>query len=86
VIDAETAEVTQRSTREYTFIDLQLSRRFLSDNLRVNIGVKNLLNVGNIQSITAVGGAHGSESVAIPVGTGRGYFVKMGYQIRKQKE
>jgi len=86
VIDAETAEVTERSTRAYTFVDLQLSRSFLNKTITVNAGVKNLLNVGNIESITAVGGAHGSESVAIPVGTGRGYFVKMNYQIKHAKK
>ncbi len=82
LIDAESAEVTERETRDYAFLDIQWSRYFFKGHLKMNVGVKNLLNVGNIQSITASGGAHGSSDVALPVGTGRGYFVRMEYKIK----
>ncbi|MCB9246839.1 MAG: TonB-dependent receptor [Flavobacteriales bacterium] len=85
VIDAENQEVTQRETRAYTLMDLQVSREFLSKRLQCSGGIKNVMNVGNIESITAVGGAHGSESVAVPIGTGRSYFVRISYRFQKLK-
>lgn len=85
LIDAESGEVTQRETRDYAFVDVQWSRYFFKKHLKINAGVKNLLNVGNIQSVTASGGAHGSSDVALPVGTGRGYFVRMEYKIGSAK-
>lgn len=83
VIDAESQEVTQRETRAYTLTDLQISQKLYKNKIQCSGGIKNLMNVGNIQSITAVGGAHGSESVAIPIGTGRSFFVRIRYSLGK---
>ncbi|MCB0735809.1 MAG: TonB-dependent receptor, partial [Bacteroidetes bacterium] len=76
-IDAANAEVTQRFTGDYTLLDLQLSKQFLHDHFQVNAGVKNLLNVGNVNNVLQSSGAHGSDAGYLAVGTGRNPFIKV---------
>lgn len=79
-IDAENAAVTQRFTGAYTIADFQMGTSFLNKKLRCNAGVKNLLNVNNVDNILQSSGAHGSDAGYLAVATGRNYFVKLIFQ------
>jgi outer membrane receptor for ferrienterochelin and colicins len=83
LIDAESAELIERSTRAYTMLDAQLSKSWLKEQVNTSFGVRNILGVTNIQSTTSSGGAHGSDSVELPVGTGTSYYISLSYAFGK---
>ena len=81
-IDAENASVTQRFTGAYSLVDFQMSRSFYRDQLRFNIGIKNILGVQNVENVLQSSGAHGSDAGYLAVANGRNYFVKLNYRVK----
>ena len=57
-------------------------RKPIGDNLSINLGARNLLDVTNILSTSGAGGAHGGGSQR-PMGYGRSYFLGLTYQLSK---
>ncbi|MCH7398146.1 TonB-dependent receptor [Belliella sp. DSM 107340] len=57
-------------------------KKSLFGNLDFTVGVRNLLDIKNIQSNTGDGSAH-SGGASRPVGYGRSYFIGMNYQLFK---
>jgi len=61
----------------YTMLDFNLKRSFWQERLSVSAGVKNLLNVGSIQTSNQInGGAHSNGASSIPLSYGRTYFIR----------
>jgi outer membrane receptor for ferrienterochelin and colicins len=79
-IDAQNAAVTQRFTGSYTLVDFQIGRAFLNGTFRLQGGVKNILNIKNINNVLSSSGAHGSDAGYLAVANGRNYFIKISLQ------
>ncbi|UJP65647.1 TonB-dependent receptor [Mongoliitalea daihaiensis] len=54
----------------------------LKNGLRINVGVRNALNVVDIESTAMAGSAHGGGPMR-PMGVGRSYFLGLTYQLSK---
>jgi outer membrane receptor for ferrienterochelin and colicins len=65
----------------FHWMDVTL-KRSIAKNLSANIGVRNALDVTNIESTTGGGGAHGGGPMR-PIGYGRSWFVSLNYQLSK---
>ncbi|TVP50844.1 MAG: TonB-dependent receptor [Mongoliibacter sp.] len=65
----------------FHWMDLTLRRDF-GKSLQVQTGVRNLMNLTNIQSTATSGGAHGGGPQR-PMGYGRSYFLGITYQLSK---
>ena len=66
----------------YTMIDFNLKRSFLLQQLSLSVGVKNLLDVGSIQTSNQInGGAHSNGASSIPLSYGRTYFIRCQWSI-----
>lgn len=77
----EEGQVHQSYSQPYTMMDFQIGRKFIKNKLSINAGLKNLLNVTQINNVST-GGAHSSSgNISTPVGTGRTYFVKAGITL-----
>jgi outer membrane receptor for ferrienterochelin and colicins len=57
-------------------------RKPIGDNLSLNLGARNLLDVTTILSTSGAGGAHGGGPQR-PMGYGRSYFLGLTYQLSK---
>lgn len=65
----------------FHWMDITMKRSILP-SLSVNLGVRNALNVTNVQSSTESGGGH-SAGPSRPIGYGRSYFLSLQYQFSK---
>lgn len=67
----------------YNMLDVTAGKDFLKNSLKVNVGVKNLLNVKTIPSTSSGGGAHTGGSGSYPVGYGTTVFLGISYIFNK---
>ena len=74
--------ILQFDNESYKFLDATLRKGFFENSLFVSTGMKNILNITNINSV-AQGTAHTSTNNELAVGTGRSFFVKLQYNIVK---
>lgn len=74
--------ITQFTNDSYRFLDATISKKMFANRLSISAGVRNILNVTNINAMTATG-AHTSDSGQEAVGTGRSVFGKLTYTIGK---
>jgi outer membrane receptor for ferrienterochelin and colicins len=78
----EDEEISEYNIEDYNMLDLTLSKTFLNDNLTFAFGVKNLLDVKDLDRIGAASGqAHTGGSYSVPVGFGRTLFAKLNFTI-----
>ncbi|MDX1348677.1 MAG: TonB-dependent receptor [Putridiphycobacter sp.] len=66
----------------YSILDVSVSGKFLQSNLSVTLGLKNLLNVTNIQAVGSSAGATHSTSNLIATARGRSVFLSINYNIK----
>lgn len=88
-IDSD-GEVVLGRIQSYHLMDFTVSQKFLKKRLVLSAGVKNLLDVQQVNSTVGGGGqAHSSNLGAVSIGTGRTYFMSLKYQfnqpIKKKK-
>ncbi len=76
----DAAEVFEMRQQAYTMTDLNLSKGFWADRLQLQLGVKNLFDVRNINGST-VGGAHSGSSTTTPVSMGRNYLLAINWKF-----
>ncbi len=81
IVDGENVTAQEVKTDAYHWMDLTLGKE-LFHNLNLNLGIKNLLDVTQINSSAAGGDAHGGGS-SRPIGYGRSYFLGLTYQLNK---
>lgn len=72
--------ITQVSNAAYNWADASISKSFFNRKLALTVGAKNLFNVTSINS-GAVSGAHSTSDGSVSIGTGIGYFFKLGYHF-----
>jgi outer membrane receptor for ferrienterochelin and colicins len=74
--------ITQFSNDSYKFLDATIRKGFLGQNVYLAAGVKNILDVTNVNAI-AQGSAHSSSNDDQAISTGRSFFVKLELNITK---
>jgi outer membrane receptor for ferrienterochelin and colicins len=81
-------KITLTSIEPYTIADFSLSKLFCHKTIAVSIGCKNIFNTINIsQSISSsnsVATAHNTGNSSLSIGTGRSYFIGIGYKFSNQ--
>ncbi|WP_181369507.1 TonB-dependent receptor plug domain-containing protein [Flavobacterium album] len=65
----------------FGLMDASIKKGFFGGKLDATLGGRNLLNVVNIRSNVAAGGAHDAGSSSISMGYGRSYFLKLTYNL-----
>lgn len=65
----------------FGLMDASVRQSFFKNQLDVTLGARNLLDVVNIQSSVASGGAHTAGNTNILMGYGRSYFLKLTYNL-----
>jgi len=70
----------------YQIADLSVSKSFLEKKMILALGCKNIFDVQNINRMAAgsSGGAHSSGGTAVPIGTGRTYFLRLNININSE--
>ncbi|MCA1761432.1 MAG: TonB-dependent receptor plug domain-containing protein [Cryomorphaceae bacterium] len=79
----EDGEVFETFIESYQNLDFTLSKPFLKGRFTWDIGVRNLLDVQNIQA-TVAGGAHGGGG-SRAIGTGRTFFTRLSMNLNLSK-
>jgi outer membrane receptor for ferrienterochelin and colicins len=81
----EKGNVILTTINAYSMADASASKKFLRERLVLSVGCKNIFNTTNINRIgpATAGTAHSTTTSSISIGTGRSYFVGVGYQFSK---
>jgi len=66
----------------FSTLDLSVSKYFTNNRIVLTTGVKNMLNVTNVNGFNA-GGAHSGGSNSMQIGMGRTYFLTLNIQLSK---
>ena len=70
--------------KDYSMMDLTLSRPFFKNSVNIATGVKNLFDVTSVYSLGGGSSIHGSDSsTGSSVGWGRTLFFKVSYLFNK---
>lgn len=81
------SKIILTSVASYTIADFSLSKLFCHKTIAISIGSKNIFNTTNIsQTITSSSSAataHSTGSSNLSIGTGRSYFIGIGYKFSK---
>jgi len=80
--DGETV-ARQQLQDGFTMLDATLGRSFLNDRLQLTAGVRNLLDIQQVNLAGGGGGAHSGGNNA-PIGAGRSFFVRASFQLFDQ--
>ena len=70
----------------YTMWDISVSRKWWKQQLNTTLGVRNLLDVSNVNSVTGSGTHNGGVTNSRPISTGRMYFLSLTFNLTKQKD
>jgi outer membrane receptor for ferrienterochelin and colicins len=82
-------EVLLREMQDYHLLDVTISQKFWKDRIVWSVGAKNLLDIQQVDSNAAVGGAHSSQGGSIPISWGRSVFTSLKFRFNigiKRKE
>ena len=66
----------------YSWLDVTVHKKFLDKKIGVTLGVRNLLNVVDINTNSVSNGAHTGSDDSISLGYGRSFFLKLGYNFK----
>ncbi len=81
VLDAS-GELTRGTIASYHMADATVTRSFLDRRIALTMGCKDLFNVRDLAA-TLVQGAHAPEGGSVPMSTGRTWFVRLEFELRK---
>jgi outer membrane receptor for ferrienterochelin and colicins len=70
----------------YTTWDISVSKKYWKQRMTTTAGIRNLLDVTNVTSISGGDGVHSGTSYNVPVSTGRMFFVSWSFHLSKQKD
>jgi outer membrane receptor for ferrienterochelin and colicins len=79
----EGGDIQFSEIQEFHMTDITFSKRFWVDKITFAFGVKNLLNVQNINGVVS-GGAHSAGGNSMPIAMGRLYFVKLNLNLHSK--
>ena len=75
--------VSTTSIDSYNMLDATVGKQIIPDLLKISAGVKNILDVQNINSSASTGGAHSSSTGSLPIAMGRIYFINVSFSWKK---
>lgn len=70
----------QRIQDGFTWVDFSLAQNILNDRIQLTAGIRNLLNINQINIAGANGGVHTSGN-SIPIGAGRSFFIRASVRL-----
>ncbi len=73
--------VAQAIQDGFTLADLTLTKAFWKNRLQLTSGIRNLLDIRNVNTIGNQGSAHSGDGSSSPVATGRNYFARLRWQL-----
>ena len=82
-IDLENGNVTESRINSYILSDFQVGTHMYAKRIQLNLGVKNVFNVQNVNNELQTGSVHTSAPADLAVGTGRSYFIKTIFRLSK---
>lgn len=74
----ENGNTSPTQVGDFHMLDFTFSQHFLKEKLQLSAGLKNILNVNNVNASMS-GSAHSGSSSSTPVSMGRTYFIKLNY-------
>ena len=77
----EGGEIVETKIQAYQLLDLIGSKFFWSRRITLSFGVKNLLDVKNIQNSGPAGGVHSGGAGDVPISWGRSYFASLKFNM-----
>lgn len=75
-------QITESKISGFGLVDFQMNRHFMNKRLDLSVGVKNLMNVTNLQSTVVSNGVH-TQNTGLSMGTGRSYFMRLALKLSK---
>lgn len=78
-------QIQQGQIDAYNMLDATISKTFFKKQLTLQTGMKNILNVQNVNAGVVTEGAHSGGGGSTPVATGRIFFFKIKYQWNSKK-
>lgn len=82
-IDLENGNVTESRINSYILSDFQAGTDLYQRRIQINVGVKNIFGVQNVNNELQTGSVHTSAPADLAVGTGRSYFIKTIVRLSK---
>ncbi len=67
----------------FNIADVNVQQQIIP-SLKVTLGVRNLLNINQVNNTSIIVSAHGSSSRDLPISYGRSYFATLSYNLNKQ--
>lgn len=75
-------EVTEKETESYNILDVSLNRQFWKKRISLTAGVKNILDVNNVNT-TGGGGIHSGSGDYTSIAWGRSFFASLKFTFNK---
>jgi outer membrane receptor for ferrienterochelin and colicins len=82
-IDLVNGSVTESRIKSYILSDFQVGRKFSANRIQLNLGIKNVFDVQNVNNELPTGSVHTSAPADLSIGTGRSYFAKAIIRLSK---
>lgn len=79
--DNNDAVYVKGTTDPYSWLDLTIKKAFFKKTLELTGGIRNLLDVTNVNTTAFSGGSHSGPPSNLLLGYGRSYFLKLAYNL-----
>ncbi len=70
-----------RFQQGFTLMNISVGQKFWKERLALRMGVKNVLNVQQVQTQGGSTGAHSGNGTTTPISPGRNLFVQVAFQL-----
>ena len=74
-------EFVRGTTDAYSWLEATVKKSFFKNKIETTFGVRNLLDVTNVNTTAVEGGAHNGPPTNLLIGYGRSYFLKLAYNL-----
>ncbi|WP_435136162.1 TonB-dependent receptor plug domain-containing protein [Formosa sp. A9] len=75
------AEYVKGTTDPYSWLDFTAKKSFFNNAFEITGGIRNLLDVTEVNTTAVSGGAHNGPASSLLLGYGRSYFIKLAYNF-----
>lgn len=74
-------EFLRGTTDAYSWMDATVKKTFFKNKIETTFGIRNLLNVTDVNTTAFSGGTHNGPPTNLLLGYGRSYFLKLAYNL-----
>ncbi|GAA3516335.1 TonB-dependent receptor [Aquimarina addita] len=74
-------EFVKGTTDAYSWMDATIKKSFFKDKIETTFGIRNLLDITEVNTSAFSGGAHNGPPTGLTLGYGRSYFLKIAYHL-----